>query len=156
AGRNVVIDGATETFEESHSTSSKKSGLLGTGGIGFTIGSTSLQNTSTSTTESSKASTIGSVLGSVDIQAGKDLSIKGSDVIAGKDIHLIGQNVNIIAAENNNKSEQTSKSKSGGSTLALSGTVGSAVNTAYQTAKQAKQEDDSRVSALQGIKAGLT
>lgn len=156
AGRNVVIDGATETFEESHSTSSKKSGLLGTGGIGFTIGSTSLQNTSTSTTESSKASTIGSVLGSVDIQAGKDLSIKGSDVIAGKDIHLIGQNVNIIAAENNNKSEQTSKSKSGGLTLALSGTVGSAVNTAYQTAKQAKQEDDSRVSALQGIKAGLT
>nr|WP_279654821.1 hemagglutinin repeat-containing protein [Pseudomonas petroselini] len=156
AGRNVVIDGATETFEESHSTSSKKSGLLGTGGIGFTIGSTSLQNTSTSTTESSKASTIGSVLGSVDIQAGKDLSIKGSDVIAGKDIHLIGQNVNIISAENNNKSEQTSKSKSGGLTLALSGTVGSAVNTAYQTVKQAKQEDDSRVSALQGIKAGLT
>lgn len=156
AGRNVVIDGATETFEESHSTSSKKSGLLGTGGIGFTIGSTSLQNTSTSTTESSKASTIGSVLGSVDIQAGKDLSIKGSDVIAGKDINLIGQNVSIIAAENNNKSEQTSKSKSGGLTLALSGTVGSAVDTAYQTAKQAKQEDDSRVSALQGIKAGLT
>ncbi|MDR6576130.1 hemagglutinin repeat-containing protein [Pseudomonas extremaustralis] len=156
AGRNVVIDGATETFEESHSTSSKKSGLLGTGGIGFTIGSSSLQNTSTSTTESSKASTIGSVLGSVDIQAGKDLTIKGSDVIAGKDINLIGQNVNIIAAENNNKSEQTSKSKSGGLTLALSGTVGSAVDTAYQTAKQAKQEDDSRVSALQGIKAGLT
>ncbi|WP_443701157.1 hemagglutinin repeat-containing protein, partial [Pseudomonas sp.] len=156
AGRNVVIDGATETFEQSHSTSSKKSGLLGTGGIGFTIGSTSLQNTSSSTTESSKASTVGSVLGSVDIQAGKDLTIKGSDVIAGKDINLIGQNINIIAAENNNKSEQTSKSKSGGLTLALSGTVGSAVDTAYQTAKQAKQEDDSRVSALQGIKAGLT
>ncbi|RLO19539.1 hemagglutinin repeat-containing protein, partial [Pseudomonas protegens] len=156
AGRNVEIDSATETSEESHSTSKKKSGLLSSGGIGFTLGSTSAKNTSSSTTENAKASTIGSVLGNVDIQAGKDLTLKGSDVIAGKDISLVGQNVNILAAENHNKSEQTSKTKTSGLTLALSGTVGSAVDAAYQTTKQAKEEDDSRLSALQGIKAGLT
>ncbi len=156
AGRNVEIDSATETYEQSHSTSKKKSGLLSSGGIGFTLGSTSAQNTSSSTTENAKASTIGSVLGNVDIQAGKDLTLKGSDVIAGKDISLVGQNVNILAAENHNKSEQTSKTKTSGLTLALSGTVGSAVDAAYQTTKQAREEDDSRLSALQGIKAGLT
>ncbi|MEX5610692.1 hemagglutinin repeat-containing protein, partial [Pseudomonas protegens] len=156
AGRNVEIDSATETYEQSHSTSKKKSGLLSSGGIGFTLGSTSAQNTSSSTTENAKASTIGSVLGNVDIQAGKDLTLKGSDVIAGKDISLVGQNVSILAAENHNKSEQTSKTKTSGLTLALSGTVGSAVDAAYQTTKQAKEEDDSRLSALQGIKAGLT
>ncbi|MCD9571445.1 hemagglutinin repeat-containing protein, partial [Pseudomonas protegens] len=156
AGRNVEIDSATETSEESHSTSKKKSGLLSSGGIGFTLGSTSAKNTSSSTTENAKASTIGSVLGNVDIQAGKDLTLNGSDVIAGKDISLVGQNVNILAAENHNKSEQTSKTKTSGLTLALSGTVGSAVDAAYQTTKQAKEEDDSRLSALQGIKAGLT
>ncbi|BAO59516.1 HecA family adhesin/hemagglutinin [Pseudomonas protegens Cab57] len=156
AGRNVEIDSATETYEQSHSTSKKKSGLLSSGGIGFTLGSTSAQNTSSSTTENAKASTIGSVLGNVDIQAGKDLTVKGSDVIAGKDISLVGQNVSILAAENHNKSEQTSKTKTSGLTLALSGTVGSAVDAAYQTTKQAKEEDDSRLSALQGIKAGLT
>ena len=156
AGRNVEIDSATETSEESHSTSKKKSGLLSSGGFGFTLGSTSAKNTSSSTTENAKASTIGSVLGNVDIQAGKDLTLKGSDVIAGKDISLVGQNVNILAAENHNKSEQTSKTKTSGLTLALSGTVGSAVDAAYQTTKQAKEEDDSRLSALQGIKAGLT
>ncbi|WP_454843335.1 hemagglutinin repeat-containing protein [Pseudomonas gorinensis] len=156
AGRNVVIDGATETFEQSHSSSTKKSGLLSSGGIGFTLGSTSNQNTSTSSTESTRASNVGSVLGSVNIEAGKDLTIRGSDVTAGKDIRLVGQNVNVLADENNNRSEQTSKSKSSGLTLALSGTVGSAVDSAYQTAKQAKNEDDSRLSALQGVKAGLT
>jgi filamentous hemagglutinin len=156
AGRNVVIDGATETFEQSHSSSTKKSGLLSSGGIGFTLGSTSNQNTSTSSTETTRASNVGSVLGSVNIEAGKDLTIRGSDVVAGKDIRLVGQNVNILADENNNRSEQTSKSKSSGLTLALSGTVGSAVDSAYQTAKQAKNEDDSRLSALQGVKAGLT
>ncbi|WP_259697799.1 hemagglutinin repeat-containing protein [Pseudomonas protegens] len=156
AGRNVEIDSATETYEQSHSTSKKKSGLLSSGGIGFTLGSTSAQNTSSSTTENAKASTIGSVLGNVDIQAGKDLNLKGSEVIAGKDISLVGQNVSILAAENHNKSEQTSKTKTSGLTLALSGTVGSAVDAAYQTTKQAKEEDDSRLSALQGIKAGLT
>ena len=156
AGRNVMIDGATETFEQSHSSSTKKSGLLSSGGIGVTLGSSSNQNTFTSSTETTRASNIGSVLGSVDIQAGKDLSIRGSDVVAGKDISLVGQNVSILASENNNRSEQTAKSKTSGLTLALSGTVGSAVDSAYKTAKQAKNEDDGRLSALQGVKAGLT
>ncbi len=156
AGRNVVIDGATETFEQSHSSSTKKSGLMSSGGIGVTLGSSSNQNTFTSSTETTRASNIGSVLGSVDIQAGKDLTIRGSDVVAGKDISLVGQNVSILASENNNRSEQTSKSKTSGLTLALSGTVGSAVDSAYKTAKQAKSEDDGRLSALQGVKAGLT
>ncbi|BDB16972.1 hypothetical protein cym2001_03370 [Pseudomonas sp. CYM-20-01] len=156
AGRNVVIDGATDTFEQSHSSSTKKSGLMSSGGIGVTLGSSSNQNTFTSSIETTRASNIGSVLGSVDIQAGKDLTIRGSDVVAGKDISLVGQNVSILASENNNRSEQTSKSKTSGLTLALSGTVGSAVDSAYKTAKQAKSEDDGRLSALQGVKAGLT
>ncbi|MEX5543999.1 hemagglutinin repeat-containing protein [Pseudomonas pergaminensis] len=156
AGRNVVIDGATETFGQSHSSSTKKSGLMSSGGIGVTLGSSSNQNTFTSSTETTRASNIGSVLGSVDVQASKDLTIRGSDVVAGKDISLIGQNVSILASENNNRSEQTAKSKTSGLTLALSGTVGSAVDSAYKTAKQAKNEDDGRLSALQGVKAGLT
>lgn len=129
---------------------------MSSGGIGVTLGSSSNQNTFTSSTETTRASNIGSVLGSVDIQAGKDLTIRGSDVVAGKDISLVGQNVSILASENNNRSEQTSKSKTSGLTLALSGTVGSAVDSAYKTAKQAKNEDDGRLSALQGVKAGLT
>ncbi|MDF3931342.1 hypothetical protein [Pseudomonas citronellolis] len=63
AGRNVLIDGATETSETSHAESKKKSGVLSSGGIGFTLGSSSLKATQTSHSEETRASTIGSVLG---------------------------------------------------------------------------------------------
>ncbi|WP_371365415.1 hemagglutinin repeat-containing protein [Pseudomonas sp. QL9] len=156
AGRNVVIDGATDTFESSHAQSKKKSGVMSSGGLGFSVGTASTKATQTEHTEQTRGSTLGSVLGNVDIQAGKDLTIRGSDVVAGRDINLIGQNVSILAAQNENRSEQTHKSKSSGLTLALSGSVGSAMDAGYQTAKQAREEDDNRLAALQGIKAGLT
>ncbi|MGE9760283.1 hemagglutinin repeat-containing protein [Pseudomonas sp. PDM20] len=156
AGRNVLIDGATESFETSHAESKKKSGLMSSGGIGVTLGSSSLKTTQDDHTEQTRGSTIGSVLGNVDIQAGKDLTIRGSDLVAGKDINLIGQNVSILEAQNRNRSEETREQKKSGLTLALSGSVGSAVNTAYQSSKEARHEDDSRLAALKGIQAGLT
>ncbi|MFK8400298.1 hemagglutinin repeat-containing protein [Pseudomonas sp. BGr12] len=156
AGRNVLIDGATESFETSHAESKKKSGLMSSGGIGLTLGSSSLKTTQDDHTEQTRGSTIGSVLGNVDIQAGKDLTIRGSDLVAGKDINLIGQNVSILEAQNRNRSEETREQKKSGLTLALSGSVGSAVNTAYQSSKEARHEDDSRLAALKGIQAGLT
>nr|WP_318652510.1 hemagglutinin repeat-containing protein [Pseudomonas sp. PDM19] len=156
AGRNVLIDGATESFETSHAESKKKSGLMSSGGIGVTLGSSSLKTTQDDHTEQTRGSTIGSVLGNVDIQAGKGLTIRGSDLVAGKDINLIGQNVSILEAQNRNRSEETREQKKSGLTLALSGSVGSAVNTAYQSSKEARHEDDSRLAALKGIQAGLT
>ena len=156
AGRNVLIDGATETYESSHAESKKKSGLMSSGGIGVTLGTSSLKTTQDDHTEQTRGSTIGSVLGNVDIQAGKDLTVRGSDVIAGQDINLIGQNVSILEAQNRNRSEETREQKKSGLTLTLSGSVGSAVNSAYEASKDARHEDDSRLAALKGIKAGLT
>lgn len=156
AGRHALIDGALETSESSHAQSKKKSGLLSSGGIGFTLGSASTKATQTNHAEQTRASTVGSVLGDVQVQAGKELTIRGSDLVAGRDIQLSGQNVNILAAQNDNRSAQTYKTKTSGLTLALSGSVGSAIDSAYQTAQQARSEGDSRLSALQGIKAGLT
>ncbi|KAA5930711.1 hypothetical protein F3I58_18565, partial [Pantoea sp. VH_4] len=46
--------------------------------------------------------------------------------------------------------------KQSGLTLALSGTVGAALNTAVQTARTADESDDGRLKALQGTRAALT
>ncbi|NVZ67486.1 hemagglutinin repeat-containing protein, partial [Pseudomonas gingeri] len=139
-----------------HSQSTKKSGLMSSGGIGVTLGSSKNTYTQDTETRTEKASTVGSVLGSVNITAGKDLSIKSSDIVADKDINLAGQNVHITDAANTNSTRTAQSSSKSGLTLALSGVVGEAVNTAVQTAQAAKQEDDSRLAALQGIKAGLS
>ncbi|WP_208533573.1 hemagglutinin repeat-containing protein, partial [Pseudomonas aeruginosa] len=156
AGNDIIIDSVAETSESHRSESKKKSGLMSSGGIGITLGTAKNASTQDTRTVVNQGSTIGSVLGDVDMRAGKNLSITASDVVAGKDINLVGQNVSILAADNQNVSEQTRKTSKSGLTLALSGTVGSAIDATYQNAKQARNEDDSRLSALQGIKAGLS
>ncbi|MFG0582765.1 hemagglutinin repeat-containing protein [Pseudomonas sp. zjy_9] len=159
AGKDIDVRGVTEsTYRESFE-EKKKSGLMGSGGIGITLGSSSLKGSQKSTSESTRASTIGSVQGDVDVQAGKQLNVVGSDVVAGRDIRLQGQEIVISAAENNNRSEQRQESKKSGLTLALSGSVGSALNSAYESAQAAsdsEQGGDSRMAALQGVKAGLS
>ncbi len=127
-----------------------------TGGIGVTIGSNSQKTTDTGKSISNVGSTVGSVLGNVSMTAGEDLTVKGSDVLSGKDINLTGKNVNIVAAENQSAQTHIVEQKQSGLTLALSGTVGSAVNTAVTTAKAASEESNGRLAALQGVKAALS
>ncbi|WP_225771985.1 hemagglutinin repeat-containing protein [Pseudomonas sp. Marseille-Q5115] len=155
---NVLIDAATEAQDTQHSKSVKRSGLMGTGGIGVTLGNSLNQITQTSTGETQKPSTVGSVLGDVSVIAGKDVVVRGSELVAGNDISLTGRNVSVIAAPSQSTFEQTQKSRSSGLTLALSGKVGSALNNAVQDVNTARKQDagDSRLNALQGIKAGLS
>ncbi|WP_191488226.1 hemagglutinin repeat-containing protein [Pseudomonas sp. FEN] len=156
ARNDIRIESGTEQFSAQHSQSTKKSGLMSSGGIGVTLGSSKNAYTQSTESQMQKASTIGSVLGSVSITAGKDLSVKASDVVADKDINLAGQNVYITDAANDSSTRTAQESSKSGLTLALSGVVGEAVNTAVQTVQAAKQEDDSRLAALQGVKAGLS
>ncbi|NIL24511.1 hypothetical protein HB991_18605 [Yersinia mollaretii] len=46
--------------------------------------------------------------------ADEDLTVKGSDVLAGKDINLIGKNVAILAAENQSSQTHSVEQKSSG------------------------------------------
>lgn len=150
AGNDIIIDSVAETSESHRSESKKKSGLMSSGGIGITLGTAKNASTQDTRTVVNQGSTIGSVLGDVDMRAGKNLSITASDVVAGKDINLVRQNVSILAADNQNVSEQTRKTSKSGLTLALSGTVGSAIDATYQNAKQARNEDDSRLPRCRG------
>ena len=155
AGRDLTIGTADETRREDHQRKETKSGLSGTGGIGFTVGSSMLKTTDAATTHSSAGSTVGSTLGNVTLSAGNNLTVQGSDVLAGKDLSLSGSEVNILAAENNSTQKHTTEQKQSGLTLALSGTVGSAINTAVSAATSASEESNGRLAALGGMKAAL-
>ncbi|ANS44138.1 16S rRNA endonuclease CdiA [Serratia inhibens PRI-2C] len=90
------------------------------------------------------------------ITAGNQLHIGGADLIAGKDLSLSGSSVLIDPGYDQRTREEKFESKQSGLTLALSGTAGSALNTAVSTAQQANKESDGRLSALQGTKAALS
>ncbi|MBC3467377.1 hemagglutinin repeat-containing protein [Pseudomonas sp. RW10S2] len=156
AANDVRIDTAVETLASHSSQTRTKSGLMSSGGIGVTLGTAKNSSTKDTNTTSHRGSTVGSILGDMQVQAGKDLSIRSSDVVAGKDVSLLAQNVSIEAAQGHSTSEEAHKSSKTGLTLALSGAVGSAINTTYQNTQATRSESDSRLSALQGIKAGLS
>ncbi|WP_413713269.1 hemagglutinin repeat-containing protein [Serratia marcescens] len=158
AGRNVDIGAATETDTHYLLEEKKKSGLLGSGGIGFTIGKQSSKHEidEKATTQSQSVSTVGSSQGSVNITAGNQLHIGGADLVAGKDLALTGDSVTIDPGYDQRTRKETFEQKQSGLSVALSGTVGGALNTAVSTAQQARKEGDGRLTALQNTKAALS
>lgn len=158
AGNNVDIVAATNTDTAWRFKETKKSGLMGTGGIGFTIGSSKSTHDlrEQGTTQSESFSTVGSTGGNVSITAGKQVHIGGADIIAQKDISLTGDSVVIEPGHDKRTRDEKFEQKSSGLTVALSGAAGSAVNNAVTTAQSAKQSSDSRLAALQGTQAALS
>ncbi|HEY4468769.1 MAG TPA: hemagglutinin repeat-containing protein [Klebsiella sp.] len=156
AGNNLSLQAATEQRDETHMLQEKKSGLSGTGGIGFSYGTNDTKTTDDGKSRTSVGSTVGSTQGNVTLNAGNTLTVQGSDVLAGKDINLTGKEVNVLAAENQSTQKHVVEQKQSGLTLALSGTVGSAVSSAVSSANDASKESSGRLAALQGMKAALS
>ncbi|WP_170995339.1 hemagglutinin repeat-containing protein, partial [Escherichia coli] len=156
AGNNLSIGTLTESNHETHLKQEKKSGLMSSGGVGFSVGSQSLKVTDAATDTTQKGSTVGSVHGDVSLQAGNRLTVNGSDLIAGRDMALSGKEVSITAATDQHVQTHTVEQKTSGLTLALSGTAGSALNTTVETVQAAKSAGNSRLEALQGVKAALS
>ncbi|CAG9229903.1 hypothetical protein PSAB6_50283 [Paraburkholderia sabiae] len=131
---NVNILAATDTWQDSEFHDVKHSGLSGSGGIGFSVGSSEQkdQYDASSVTQSQSRSTVGSVAGNVSISAGKDVHIGGSDVIAGKaagdvtgatgNISIAGQNIIIDPSQDAAQSKDHQEARSSGLTLAVTGT----------------------------------
>ncbi|EHL6303988.1 contact-dependent inhibition effector tRNA nuclease [Escherichia coli] len=158
AGNHVDVLAATSTDTSWRFKETKKSGLMGTGGIGFTIGSskTTHDRREAGTTQSQSASTIGSTAGNVSITAGKQAHISGSDVIANRDISITGDSVVVDPGHDRRTVDEKFEQKKSGLTVALSGAVGSAINNAATMAREAKETSDSRLAALKGTQAVLS
>lgn len=158
AGNNVDIVAATNTDSSWRFKEEKKSGLMGTGGIGITVGSSKSTHDlrEAGTTQSQSFSTVGSVGGNVVIAAGNQAHIGGADLIAGKDMSLSGSSVIIDPGHDKRTRDETFEQKKSGLTLALSGTVGSAINNAVTSAQDTKEESDGRLKALQATKTVLS
>ncbi|MEX3019738.1 hemagglutinin repeat-containing protein [Kluyvera sp. STS39-E] len=155
AGNNLNVGTVDEASHESHMSKTSKSGLMSSGGIGFSVGKQSIKQTNDSESNQKKGSVVGSSADNVTLTAGNTVAVNGSDVIAAKDITVTGKEIHVTAAENTRTDISTTETKQSGLTLSLSGAVGSALNTAYQTARTARDTDDGQLKTLQGIKAGL-
>ena len=154
AGGNVNITAAEDTSSSTYKKQVKKSGLLSGGGFGFTIGKEKRKDQYDNQNVEQAGSTVGSISGNVNVEAGKDINVSASDVLAGKDINLTGQNVTIESADNTYNTQEKHEYKKTGITVSLGGATLDAVNTVVQPLERAHQVQDDRLSVLYGVKAG--
>lgn len=156
AGNDMTLTSAEEQQYDMEMVRKKKTGLMSSGGIGVTYGKIDEKSTNTTHRTTQLASTVGSTEGNVTLSAGNNVAIKGADVIAQKDIDITGKNVSVESVDNQTHMKDVYERKQTGVTLALSGSVGGALNAAVTQAKQAQEANDSKIKALQEIKAALS
>ncbi|WP_413721402.1 hemagglutinin repeat-containing protein [Sodalis sp. RH24] len=156
AKKNIMVEAAQNHFQAGAESQSKTSGLSDNGVIGYRFGNRITNNANSALNISHTGSILGATHGSVTMDAGDAILVRGSELLAGKNINLTGNSIAIMSAENQSTQTQKFQQKWSGLTLALSGAVGSAVNSAATNTAEASKENDNRLAALQGIKAALS
>ncbi|EOH6073622.1 hemagglutinin repeat-containing protein [Burkholderia cenocepacia] len=153
AANNVNITTSKDTVSQDSYYHETHSGI-GTSGLSVSIGTQKKTDTDHASSVTNNASTVGSLNGDLTIKAGDTLHVTGSDLIAGKNLTGVASNVVINSATDTSNKTHSETTSSSGVTLGLSGSVGNAINGAYQQAQAAKSgAGDSRATALHAIAA---
>ncbi|KVQ35698.1 hypothetical protein WK00_16995 [Burkholderia ubonensis] len=153
ATHDVNIKTSQDTTQSSSYYQKQQSGLM-TSGLTVSFGNNKLATTDQASSVTNNASAVGSINGNLSIGAGNTLHVTGSDLVAGKDLTGKAANVVIDSATDTGNRTHSQTTSSSGVTLGLSGSIGDAINGAYQQAQAAKSgAGDSRATALHAIAA---
>ena len=151
-GGNLNIGSAEQTSESEYRKSVKKSGVFAGGGLGFTIGKEKQKDQYANQNVEQVGSTVGSVKGNVNLDADKAANVKGSTVVAGKDINITGENVSIENSDSIYNAQEKHEFKRTGLSVSVGGGYVDVVNNAANSVKHAADVEDKRLGALVVVK----
>ena len=151
-GGNLNIGSAEQTSESEYIKSVKKSGVFAGGGLGFTIGKEKQKDQYANQNTEQVGSTVGSVKGNVNLDADKAANVKGSTVVAGKDINITGENVSIENSNSVYNAQEKHEFKRTGLSVSVGGAYVDVVNNAANRVKHATDVEDKRLGALVAVK----
>ena len=151
-GGNLNIGSAEQTSESFYVKQVKKSGILSGGGLSFTIGKEKQKDQYANQNTEQVGSTVGSVKGNVNLNADKAANVKGSSVVAGKDINITGENVKIENSDSIYNAQEKHEFKRTGLSVSVGGGYVDVVNNAANSVKHATEVEDKRLGALVAIK----
>ena len=150
SGKDTSISSAQEYERHDYAKQVKKSGLLSGGGLGFTIGTEKRKDQYSDADLLQKASTVGSTSGNVSIESGNKVEIGASAVLAGKDISITGENVQISSKDNVYHSVEKHEYKKSGLTVSVGGAGIEAIESVVAPATRMTEVSDHRLKALYG------
>lgn len=169
AGNDVSILAAKNRYTQSSRHREKKSGIFGTGGMGFTIGKQQKNDDNSQSAITHTSSNIGTIDGNTIIQAGNHYQQTGSDVIAGmgedssKDI-VSGERGNVVIKAKDididnsmdvysNQSEQ--QFKQSGLTVSVSNSLIDTSKSIKNLINAADNTDNKRMQSMAAVSAAL-
>ncbi|WP_241052890.1 hemagglutinin repeat-containing protein [Achromobacter xylosoxidans] len=148
-GRDLQVLAKDETYKDYQYEKVKKSGFGGGGG--FSIGYNKQERTDWMRGASGgyAASTIGSAGGNVSIDAGRDVGIMASNVLAQDgNISIVGSNVAIIAGVGEARQHEYHEFKQSGLTIGVAGGMLGAAQQIQGTLQQAGEAKSGRLAAV--------
>jgi filamentous hemagglutinin len=156
AANDINVTAAEERYEHEQYVNEEESGLLSSGGIGFTIGSQQLDVTDISKQSRKMSSELGSLEGDVTLSAGKNYVQRASDVTAVQgDIDITAASIDIESGTEILNREHTTEFSQSGLSISITNPVISAVQAADQMVEAARETSDPRMKALAAATIGL-
>ena len=149
AGGKVELGADKSTTDGSSVYRHKKSGLLGSAGIGFTIGKEKHNVDEANHEEATVRNTIASTKGTVNIKANDTVHLTSADIVAKEGAVLDGTAVKLDGNVDHNHMTHDERYKKTGLTVSLGGAVANTLTSATRTIKQAGGRDDKRLAALE-------
>ena len=142
-GADKVITDGTSVYRH------KKSGLLGSTGIGFTIGKEKHNIDEVNHEETTVRNIIASTKGTVTVKANDTVHLTSADIVAKDGAVLEGSAVTLDGNIDHNHMSHDERYKKTGLTVSLGGAVVNTLTNATRTIKQAGSRDDKRLAALE-------
>ena len=142
-GADKVITDGTSVYRH------KKSGLLGSTGIGFTIGKEKHNIDEANHEESTVRNTIASTKGTVTVKANDIVHLTSADIVAKEGAVLEGSAFTLDGNVDHNHMTHDERYKKTGLTVSLGGAIANTLTNTTRTIKQAGGRDDKRLAALE-------
>ena len=155
AGNDVRTDSGEETQSDDVYQYSKKSGLMGAG-IGFTIGSKKVTDTTDGRYKNQVASNIASSDGEINVKAGNEIHSTTTNYFSNQPADLSAQNVIVDGKHNTAHVVQSHEEKRSGLTVSVGGQIVNELNNVQQLGKRANSRKNSNLSTLEYLEAANT
>lgn len=155
--KNIAIKEAENRVFEQDVEKTTKSGLMGSGGFGFSIGEKKNTTETNQTKYYATGSQVGSLKGDTALIAGKHYQQTGSVVTSRDgDVDITAKSANITAARSDYESNYKHTMEQKGLTIALTGAVASAIQAVDSTLKSVKTVGDSKNNRINAMAAANT
>ena len=154
AGRNVSVTSAenyshTENYEDV-----RKSGIFGSGGLGFTIGTQQTKTTRDSDALTQQGTNIAALGGNVAISAGENAHISSSNILADKDATITAKETHLDGKDSIYHESITQESKTTGLTVSLGHGLLDLGQSLYAPISRIGEVQDDRLKAAYAYQTG--